>query len=81
MLLIVLFFRISFSNLFKEFKSTSTWLQFPFIVTAAQDSVEYQTSRLSSQRKPMCLKSFIWLVLCLLRYFFIHCDLDSLNRV
>lgn len=22
--------RISFSNLFKEFKSTSTWLQFPF---------------------------------------------------
>ncbi|KAM9096361.1 WD repeat-containing protein 90 isoform X1 [Sarcophilus harrisii] len=23
--------RISFSNLFKEFKSTSTWLQFPFI--------------------------------------------------
>lgn len=23
--------RISFSNLFKEFKSTSTWLQFPFV--------------------------------------------------
>lgn len=25
--------RISFSNLFKEFKSTSTWLQFPFVCT------------------------------------------------
>ncbi|XP_068921625.1 WD repeat-containing protein 90 [Petaurus breviceps papuanus] len=27
--------RISFSNLFKEFKSTSTWLQFPFIYEEA----------------------------------------------
>ncbi|EDV28238.1 uncharacterized protein TRIADDRAFT_20616 [Trichoplax adhaerens] len=29
--------RISFSNLFREFKSTSTWLQFPFIVKPAND--------------------------------------------
>uniref|UniRef100_A0A4W3JB08 WD repeat domain 90 n=1 Tax=Callorhinchus milii TaxID=7868 RepID=A0A4W3JB08_CALMI len=28
--------RISFSNLFKEFKSTATWLQFPFICGAAK---------------------------------------------
>ncbi|XP_039416096.1 WD repeat-containing protein 90 isoform X3 [Corvus cornix cornix] len=27
--------RISFSNLFKEFKSTATWLQFPFVCGAA----------------------------------------------
>ncbi|XP_021530736.2 WD repeat-containing protein 90 isoform X1 [Aotus nancymaae] len=26
--------RVSFSNLFKEFKSTATWLQFPFILEA-----------------------------------------------
>uniref|UniRef100_A0A670K2Y4 WD repeat-containing protein 90 n=1 Tax=Podarcis muralis TaxID=64176 RepID=A0A670K2Y4_PODMU len=31
--------RISFSNLFKEFKSTATWLQFPFICGAARGSV------------------------------------------
>ncbi|NXQ91014.1 WDR90 protein, partial [Nyctibius grandis] len=29
--------RISFSNLFKEFKSTATWLQFPFVCGAARD--------------------------------------------
>lgn len=31
--------RISFSNLFKEFKSTSTWLQFPFVCHASKSSV------------------------------------------
>ncbi|KAM6077548.1 WD repeat-containing protein 90 isoform 2-T2 [Theristicus caerulescens] len=30
--------RISFSNLFKEFKSTATWLQFPFVCGAAKGS-------------------------------------------
>ncbi|NXT90498.1 WDR90 protein, partial [Anhinga rufa] len=30
--------RISFSNLFKEFKSTATWLQFPFVCGAAEGS-------------------------------------------
>uniref|UniRef100_A0A8C8BFF5 WD repeat-containing protein 90 n=1 Tax=Otus sunia TaxID=257818 RepID=A0A8C8BFF5_9STRI len=29
--------RISFSNLFKEFRSTATWLQFPFVCGAAED--------------------------------------------
>ncbi|XP_023792232.1 WD repeat-containing protein 90 [Cyanistes caeruleus] len=29
--------RISFSNLFKEFKSTATWLQFPFVCRAASE--------------------------------------------
>ena len=31
--------RVSFSNLFKEFKSTSTWLQFPFVCYAASSSI------------------------------------------
>ena len=31
--------RISFSNLFKEFKSTSTWLQFPFVCHSAKGSI------------------------------------------
>ncbi|XP_054849422.1 WD repeat-containing protein 90 isoform X2 [Eublepharis macularius] len=35
--------RISFSNLFKEFKSTATWLQFPFICGAARGSVYENT--------------------------------------
>ncbi|NXA30062.1 WDR90 protein, partial [Ibidorhyncha struthersii] len=30
--------RISFSTLFKEFKSTATWLQFPFLCGAAEGS-------------------------------------------
>ena len=36
--------RISFSNLFKEFKSTSTWLQFPFVSNPAPGSVEEATA-------------------------------------
>ncbi|XP_049647753.1 WD repeat-containing protein 90 isoform X1 [Accipiter gentilis] len=39
--------RISFSNLFKEFKSTATWLQFPFICGAAKGSVYDRTARAS----------------------------------
>ncbi|XP_074454129.1 WD repeat-containing protein 90 isoform X1 [Larus michahellis] len=31
--------RISFSTLFKEFKSTATWLQFPFLCGAAEGSL------------------------------------------
>ena len=34
--------RLSFSNLFKEFKSTSTWLQFPYICHADHRSVTGQ---------------------------------------
>nr|XP_034986517.1 WD repeat-containing protein 90 isoform X1 [Zootoca vivipara] len=41
--------RISFSNLFKEFKSTATWLQFPFICGAARGSVYESTSKASKQ--------------------------------
>ncbi|XP_034716336.1 WD repeat-containing protein 90 isoform X2 [Etheostoma cragini] len=37
--------RISFSNMFKEFKSTATWLQFPFLCGAAKDSVYESTAK------------------------------------
>ncbi|NXF01306.1 WDR90 protein, partial [Smithornis capensis] len=37
--------RISFSNLFKEFKSTPTWLQFPFVCGAAKGSASDTMSR------------------------------------
>ncbi|NWQ78392.1 WDR90 protein, partial [Columbina picui] len=40
--------RISFSTLFKEFKSTATWLQFPFVCGAA-GSVNDHTARTSRQ--------------------------------
>ena len=38
-----LIIRISFSNLFKEFKGTSTWLQFPFVCHAARGSISDKT--------------------------------------
>ncbi|XP_009951241.1 PREDICTED: WD repeat-containing protein 90, partial [Leptosomus discolor] len=37
--------RISFSNLFKEFKSTATWLQFPFVCGAAEGSAYDRAAR------------------------------------
>jgi WD repeat-containing protein 90 len=36
--------RISFSNLFKEFKSTTTWIQFPFVIQAPKGSVFEKTT-------------------------------------
>uniref|UniRef100_A0A7M4DUS3 WD repeat domain 90 n=1 Tax=Crocodylus porosus TaxID=8502 RepID=A0A7M4DUS3_CROPO len=47
--------RISFSNLFKEFKSTATWLQFPFICGAAKGSVYESTGKTSKRGKRMYL--------------------------
>ncbi|NXK55551.1 WDR90 protein, partial [Chauna torquata] len=41
--------RISFSNLFKEFRSTATWLQFPFVCGAAQDSLYESTAKTSKR--------------------------------
>ncbi|KGL85799.1 WD repeat-containing protein 90, partial [Charadrius vociferus] len=37
--------RISFSTLFKEFKATATWLQFPFLCGAAKGSVHDGAAR------------------------------------
>ncbi|XP_048465623.1 WD repeat-containing protein 90 [Rhincodon typus] len=41
--------RISFSNLFKEFKSTATWLQFPFVCSAVEGSVYNATAKTAKQ--------------------------------
>lgn len=41
--------RVSFSNMFKEFKSTATWLQFPFLCGAAQCSVYENTASTAKQ--------------------------------
>uniref|UniRef100_A0A665V8A7 WD repeat-containing protein 90 n=1 Tax=Echeneis naucrates TaxID=173247 RepID=A0A665V8A7_ECHNA len=41
--------RISFSNMFKDFKSTATWLQFPFLCGAAKDSVYESTAKTARQ--------------------------------
>ncbi|XP_013393034.1 WD repeat-containing protein 90-like [Lingula anatina] len=59
--------RISFSNLFKEFKATSTWLQFPFVCTATKGSIHAQTAvgtkdRDKSGPAPMSSR---WTMLCL----------------
>ncbi|KAL1248327.1 hypothetical protein QQF64_021645 [Cirrhinus molitorella] len=41
--------RVSFSNMFKEFKSTATWLQFPFVCGAAHGSVYESTASTAKQ--------------------------------
>lgn len=33
--------RLSFSNLFKEFKSSSTWLQLPFVTSEVNDKLPH----------------------------------------
>lgn len=65
--------RISFSNMLKEFKSTATWLQFPFLCGAAKDSVDEFTSRTTKHgrfcsyrsRMPQAitLPMFYWIIL------------------
>ena len=60
--------RISFSNMFKEFKSTSTWLQFPFVSSPPPGSVEEVTlgeaGTISS--KNLCCHSFYLLLVLVL---------------
>lgn len=57
--------RISFSNSFKEFKSTPTWLQFPYVIQAPNDTV-YEKAELAAKdlsgAAPPITK---WTVLCL----------------
>uniref|UniRef100_A0AAR2JJH4 WD repeat domain 90 n=1 Tax=Pygocentrus nattereri TaxID=42514 RepID=A0AAR2JJH4_PYGNA len=52
--------RISFSNLFKEFKSTATWLQFPFQCGAAPGSVYESTTKTAKHGlvgpAPVCVR-------------------------
>ena len=55
--------RISFSNLFKEFKSTSTWLQFPFLCNASKGSVQAYAS-VGSKGKIQIAQRFWMAVIC-----------------
>lgn len=48
--------RMSFSNLFREFKLTSTWLQFPFVCHAASSSISGATG-LTSRGEILCVFS------------------------
>lgn len=56
--------RISFSNLFKEFKSTTTWIQFPFVIQAPKGTVyekaELNAKDLSGSAPPITK----WTILC-----------------
>ncbi|BFZ03507.1 hypothetical protein BsWGS_06545 [Bradybaena similaris] len=57
--------RVSFSNLFKSFKSTSTWLQFPFVCGTPQGSLPPYASDIVKDQSgpaPMITK---WTILCL----------------
>lgn len=56
--------RISFSNLFKEFKATSTWLQFPYICNPAKGSVCAITTAGSVDISGPAPQSVRWTVLC-----------------
>ena len=57
--------RVSFSNLFKEFKSTSTWIQFPYVIQAPKGSVyektELNAKDLSGPAPPITK----WTILCI----------------
>lgn len=56
--------RISFSNLFKEFKATTTWIQFPFVIQAPKGTVyekaELNAKDLSGSAPPITK----WTILC-----------------
>jgi hypothetical protein len=43
--------RISFSNLFKEFKSTSTWLQFPYSSSLVNKENQFESLSNSGEKK------------------------------
>lgn len=56
--------RISFSNLFKEFKASSTWLQFPYLCNPAKGSVCSVTMAGSIDVSGPAPQSVRWTVLC-----------------
>ena len=43
--------RVSLSNIFKEFKSTSTWLQFPFSLVQSEGAREREREKLTLKRQ------------------------------
>ncbi|KAK7112108.1 WD repeat-containing protein 90-like isoform X2 [Littorina saxatilis] len=58
--------RLSFSNLFKEFKSTATWLQFPFLCNPAKGSVAFYAAAAGvKENSGPAPGTTRWTVLCL----------------
>ncbi|XP_064636675.1 WD repeat-containing protein 90-like [Lineus longissimus] len=57
--------RISFSNLFKEFKSTSTWLQFPYVCHSSKGSIHGCASSGARDNSGPTPMSSRWTMLCL----------------
>lgn len=54
--------RISFSNMFKDFKSTPTSLQFPFLCGAAKDSVYESTAKSARHGKRHTYTHYLYAV-------------------
>ena len=57
--------RISVSNLFKEYKSTNTWLQFPIIVESAPGTPDFETESLKIPDGRKSPDKPAWTMLCL----------------
>uniref|UniRef100_A0A8C7XN51 WD repeat domain 90 n=1 Tax=Oryzias sinensis TaxID=183150 RepID=A0A8C7XN51_9TELE len=78
--------RISFSNMFREFKFTPTWLQFPFVCGASKGSVYERTAKSATHglvgRAPGSVR---WTCLMLdlqdILSFYLNCSYSHLKRV
>lgn len=57
--------RISISNLFKEYKSSNTWLQFPMIVDSAPGTPDHNTESLRIPDGRKSPEKPAWMMLCL----------------
>ncbi|RNA21555.1 WD repeat-containing 90 [Brachionus plicatilis] len=56
--------RISFSNLYKEFKSTPTWLQFPYIVQPPKGSIYEKIDQTSKDWSGLAPPVTKWTIFC-----------------
>jgi WD40 repeat protein len=65
--------RVSFSNLFKEFKTTSTWLQFPYVIQAPKGTVYEKLETMAKDLSGAAPPVTKWTVLCV--------DLTNLTQV
>ncbi len=56
--------RLSFSNLFKEFKATTTWLQFPYVIAPPNGSIYELTAAQAKDHSGVAPPLTKWTVLC-----------------
>jgi hypothetical protein len=57
--------RVSFSNLFKEFKTTSTWLQFPYVIQAPKNTIYEKTEQNARDMSGPAPPLTKWTILCI----------------